>query len=720
MKPGMKLIRIKTDSHDSHDSHNLSGLNEDAEAFVKKLNTSQLASTVVWLRSEYYNGTSKVSDAKYDFLEDELRKRDPNHTALTNVGADIDVDIVPMDLSTIKVNDPVNHTSNSNHVNITNQLHRQKALLPFWMGSMDKIKPKDNALTNWAKKYTGPYVLSQKLDGLSGLLIYENGVPTKLYTRGDGMYGQDISVLLPYLNLPIITIPTPARSSIVGANTTLAIRGELIMSRAAFKHFADQVPNARNLVSGIINSKTVKLALLQHVEFVTYEIMSPANMSADEQFTTLEALNFKVAWYAQVQIINETMLSKLYAEQKKSSPYEIDGLIVCQNGKQQRNVTGNPKYAFAFKMMVDENEQIAETEVISVEWAHQKDGYMFPRISVKPIFLSGVTISNCSGKNAKFITDNKIGPGAIIKICRGGDVIPDVVSIVKISDDGFGSVPDPDETPYHWSETGVDIILDNPEESVEVEFKRMCLFFSKIGVVGLSEGTIIRCMNAGYASIPFILDMTVADFLKLEGVQDKMANKLYTALQNAIKNLDMLTLMAASNQLGRGIGVRKLQVLLKEIPELLTLSNDSASIAKITKISGFEKKTAEKILVNIPQFKVFYNSLPVAVKAQIVTNSAIGAPVKNATTINSVNSASIPATVKLQRFVNSAVVFTGFRNKELEDVVTSEGGKIMGNVSGNTTLVVIKDSNFVSSKVTFANERGIKVMTAQSFETTYL
>ena len=80
-------------------------------------------------------------------------------------------------------------------------VEKNKAILPYQMGSMDKIKPDTNEILNWTKKFKGPYVLSCKLDGVSGLYTTEGSTP-KLYTRGDGKVGQDISHLIPYLNLP--------------------------------------------------------------------------------------------------------------------------------------------------------------------------------------------------------------------------------------------------------------------------------------------------------------------------------------------------------------------------------------------------------------------------------------------------------------------------------------------------------------------------------------
>ena len=89
----------------------------------------------------------------------------------------------------------------------------------------------------------------------------------------------------------------------------------------------------------------------------------------------------------------------------------------------------NPDHAFAFKMML--SEQVAEAKVVDVIWTPSKDGYLKPRVQIEPIKLSGVTIEYATGKNAQFIEKNRIGVGAVIQIVRSGDVIPDIIKIVK-------------------------------------------------------------------------------------------------------------------------------------------------------------------------------------------------------------------------------------------------------------------------------------------------
>ena len=175
----------------------------------------------------YRNFQPIMTDNEYDILQDYITEKYPSNQEVFKVGAPIE---------------------------------KNKAKLPYEMASMDKIKPDTGILTNWTKKYTGPYVLSCKLDGVSGLYSTEGKTP-KLYTRGDGKIGQDVSYLIPYLRLP--------------KTHDIVIRGEFIIPKMTFDtKYKTIFANPRNMVAGIINQKAVNEAI-NDVHFVAYEVIKP-------------------------------------------------------------------------------------------------------------------------------------------------------------------------------------------------------------------------------------------------------------------------------------------------------------------------------------------------------------------------------------------------------------------------------------------------------------
>ena len=492
-------ITMKSKAH----PFDLLALKAKPSEFATGLSDDEIGKVLDYLSDHYYNGLSLVDDKVFDDLQDILKARNPNHPSLKKVGASI-VPISSADLasSSQEKQEPVNDVLTSisgllgSGPSITNPVHRIKAQLPYWMGSMSKIKPGTSALDNWLSKFPGPKVLSDKMDGTSALLFYKiNGskLDVSLFTRGDGAYGQDISCLIPYLRLPVMTVKTIQDA--LGGVQQLAIRAELIMSKANFEQFQAQVPNARNLVSGIANSKTIQTDLVKLVDFVAYELIG-CQMRQSQQFLTLFSWGYTVAPYdIRALTVDESFLTTYFAERKKKSLYEIDGVIVCDDAVHPRNTSENPKYAVAFKMMVDESEQVAETTVVGVSWNIQKDGYLFPVIHVQPVFLSGITIQNASGKNAKFMVDNCIGTGSIVKVARDGDVIPGIFEVVTPSPTGIAELPDIIDMPFHWTASGVDIVLDDIESNPEVQLKRLISFFEKMGVTGFGEGMITRCFQ---------------------------------------------------------------------------------------------------------------------------------------------------------------------------------------------------------------------------------
>ena len=258
------------------------------------------------------------------------------------------------------------------------------------MWSMDKIKPDTKALTKWQAKYKGPFVLSSKLDCVSVLYTTENKEP-KLYTRGNGKVGQDISHLIPYLKLP--------------TNENIVIRGEFIITKSNFKEKYEKIySNTRNFVAGIINQKKIDKDKLKDIDFVAYEVIKPV-LKPSQQFDMLLTLDIITATHFVETSITNELLSKYLTDIRSSYKYEIDG-IICSNDIIYKRESKNPEHAFAFKMVL--SDQIAEAKVVDVIWTPSKDGYLKPRVQIEPVVLGGAKIEYATGFNAKFINDNKI------------------------------------------------------------------------------------------------------------------------------------------------------------------------------------------------------------------------------------------------------------------------------------------------------------------------
>ena len=631
-------------------------LNKDPYTYSNKLDTPTIVKIIEVANEYYYNNNNTImSDEVYDILKDTLEERHPDHPLLFSVGAN-----------------PV--------------IEKMKVKLPYWMGSMNKIKPGDKKLALWFNKYKGnSYVISDKLDGVSCLYYIKNN-NRKLFTRGNGSVGYDISHLIPYLNLPDIN---PLKLFI--DRDEICVRGEIILSKEKFKKYDNS--NARNLVSGLVNSKKINVELAKDVDVIMYELVDFNTLTPKKQMNMMKNLGFNVVNYTHLKNdmlsnpkLSEKLLKTLLIKRRQEAPYEIDGIIVSHNEFYKKNTSGNPKHSFAFKMVF--NEQIKETTIKNVEWNASKDGYLKPRINVETINLGGVNISYTTGFNAKYIVDNNIGPGAIVSIIRSGDVIPYIKEIIQPAQE-----PQMPNYSYSWTDTHVDIFLN--EINNDVIIKRLTLFFKKIGVESLNIGLMNKIFDAGFNTIKKILNASIDDFKSIPGFKEKLATKIYTNIHNVVDNpIDLVLLMVASGSFGRGFGEKK-------IIELLTIKNilDVAKQSDICQLDGFSTKTTLKAIEGLKNFDRFMKENTFKID---YSNPTSGSYYKNKKQCKSLD--------------GFRVVFTGSRDKELMNYIISCGGKISNSVSKNTSVVVTKSLDTTSKKIEKAKQLNIKIMTLDNFK----
>ena len=566
---------------------------------------------------------------------------------------------------------PENEAALEGHANCNMDVDKKKVTLPYEMWSMDKIKPDTKALSNWQIKYTGPYVLSCKLDGVSGLYSTEGEEP-RLYTRGNGKVGQDVSHLIPYLNLP--------------KEKNVVLRGEFIIKKAVFEaNYKEKFANPRNFVAGVINQKKIEPEKYNNVDFVIYEVIKPP-LKPSEQFNYLESSsNINIVKYIKHEEINNNLLSDLLVEWRNNYEYEIDG-VICIDDNIYERISGNPDHAFAFKMVL--SDQIAEAKVLDVIWTPSKDGYLKPRVQIEPIVLGGVTIEYATGFNAKFIKDNSIGIGSLIKLVRSGDVIPHIVEVTQSS-----SEPMMPKEKYVWNDTEVDIMLENKETNETVINKTITGFFKIIGVEGLSTGNIKRITDAGNNSIPKIIRMTKDDFLKVEGFKDKLATKISNGIAEKIKSTSLPELMQATNIFGRGFGEKRFKLILTAEPDILTSQiSDEEKVDNVKMISGMAEKTANKFVKYIDEFLKW------------VTEAGLEYKLNE----NKVISENIDISHPLY---NKKIVMTGFRDNDLIEQLKQVGADMSSIVNKNTYLVIVKDKTISTGKIDEARKLNLAIMT---------
>ena len=603
----------------------------------------------------------EVTDAVYDKYEEELRRLHPTSKVLRTVRAK------------------------------TKAPGRKVVKLPFYLGSLDKVWAHDSSAEDWlADHATGNYVISDKLDGYSVPIVRKDG-KWSVYSAGDDSgKAMDISHLAEFIKLPDV-------------DKDLIVRGELLISRGKFAKHGTDFKNSRNMVASIVTRiKPHESAV--YFDFVAHELLQP-RMAPSKQFAFLKRLGFNVVPHKLVaaNIVTTARLVKFLQARKAASKYDIDGIVIAQDKSVPLTVGSNPSSVVAFKD--NSQEEIVTATVKSVEWTASKHGYLKPVVHIKPVEISGVTISKCSGKNAYTIVNGwpkrsekantgkkamPIGPGAKVKLVRSGGVIPDILEVLKAATSGKPSMPDAD---FEWTKTGIDIV-ETTQSDLSYD-KRTATFFRTLGVEGLDVSTISKLADAGLDTVGKILKAKPVAFLEVPNIKERGARKLYENIQAKLHDIPLHVLMDATGIFGRGMGQRKILPVLKKYPKLLSTTwTQTECKDKLMEVDGYSSVTATQFAKALPKFKLWLK------KAETVLTWKM--PVE---------------TIKRgSALTGQSVVFTGFRDKGLEMLIGQHGGRVASGVTSTTTVLLVSNKNDTSSKVKKAKELGtVKVMTPDQF-----
>lgn len=272
-----------------------------------------------------------------------------------------------------------------------------KIKLPVPMWSLDKNR-KIQTIKNC--------LISDKLDGIS-CLIFKG----KAYTRGNGIYGSDITNI--FKNIPEV-------------DEKYAVRGELVVKK---QNLDPKFSNTRTMAASIVSKQEVS----EKLEFIAYELISmtePVDLKPTEQMIKLKELGFNVVFHLYLSKCDS--LEIILEERQKKSEYNIDGIVVSFNDQPRsaKNLTGNPKYSFAFK----KNIIGIETKVIDIQWNLSKTGKYIPIIIVKPIIIDGTTVKRVTGHNLNYLQTKGIGINSTVEVIKSGHIIPFISEVLTTSD----------------------------------------------------------------------------------------------------------------------------------------------------------------------------------------------------------------------------------------------------------------------------------------------
>ena len=610
----------------------------------------ELRNRIIEANKLYRLGKPIISDSKYDQLIEELSLLSPDDELLTSVG----------------------------HI-ISDE---RKSRLPIEMASMNKIKTIDD-INDWCRLKSIPknekVIITPKFDGLS-LCVDETS--DSAWTRGDGEFGQKSNEHYKLIKNHLYAdlegnfdpfSPIPFKFTY----------GEVMMPKSVFvEKYSEEFANPRNLVGGLLNSKDASEPL-KDCNYIKYGAIPDERFNFSTKQEIIDELNngqtVGVNYFVcEVSELTEDLLIDLF--HKWSVDYEIDGVIIEINDLKLQNKLGretssnNPVWARAFKH--ESFEQCAETEVIGISWNISKQGYLKPTLHVNPIKLDGVTVSNVTGNNARFVKDLGLGVGAKVIIKRSGMVIPLIVDVVETVDFVMPDVPNID-----WNESGVELMTLT--ETDDQKLKQLIAFFQILDVKNVSEGVINQFWNAGYKTVKDILNLTKSDMEKLDRFGKRKAAIVYDAIQLCIKDVSLSKLQHATG-IFKGLGSLRL-VKLEHF-------RTKPTIEEVMSIEGFAETSARTYVQSYDDFFNFIKDLPIKISEEkelaLESNDLEG----------------------------KVFTFTGVRRPDLVDIIKSRGGKEGTTVSKNTTHLVCADKNSSSSKMKRSIDLGIQILDVKDLE----
>jgi NAD-dependent DNA ligase len=617
--------------------------------------------------SEYYHARNKplIEDGYFDKIEQILKNKYPRHAFFKKSG----------------------------HKAVGNK--RQEVKLPSPMPGLQQMQMGSAAFLKFFDDKKAK-VIMDKLDGISLQIVYIDGVPKEAYTRGDSTQGQDISHILPHLRIPR-KIPVRGR---------FGVRTEAIISPSAFdrKHNKETSSGkfgaARNMVGGVLLKQTsskdydVYKGYAGDIDVVCYEIVEGASASKtiSKQLEVLKKLKFKTVWYSFISNQDKESLSSIYASRIKACKYEMDGIVVMKDIVYTR-ASSLPKHAFKFK----ENSESAmqEVKVLRVEWETSRTNNIIPTVAIKPIRLGGVQVSNFLGHSLFYIQNGfkksdikknlpvrPIGPGAVLKVVRSGNVIPYIVQVIKAAPKG-AQLPD---IPYKVS--GVHAKYSGTDK--EPKIKRLAHFFIRLGLDGYKLSTFAKLYDAGYRTPSRIMKLDVEDISRLDKMGDNSARGLVSEVSRVTNKPSFIKFVDATGYL-KSFGQERVQYIVDEYPGILKWTNLTPKQieTRVLKIKGFKGLASEF-------GKKYHKIMDLADRLGLVL--------------------TVPKKTKAtgKKLAGAFITFTGVRDKLLQEYIEDQGGTVQS-MRTTTTILVIKDDSYSNAKTIKAEQSGIQVLTVDQF-----
>lgn len=568
------------------------------------------------------------------------------------------------------------------------------------MLSLDKTKSPE-ALRDWLGEKEG--LLSWKMDGLTVVLTYRDGVLQKAVTRGNGVVGEVIT------NNARVFKNIPLKISFKGR---LVLRGEAIITYSDFEKINETIgdadakyKNPRNLCSGSVRQLNNEITAKRNVRFYAFSLVSAEGVdfrnSREVQFRWLNEQGFEVVEYRKVtaETLDEAM--DYFAEAVTTNDFPSDGLVALYDdiayGESLGTTAKFPRNAMAFKWA----DEMRDTRLLEIEWSPSRTGLINPVAIFEPVELEGTTVSRASVHNISIMKELKLGIGDTIRVYKANMIIPQIAENLT----GSGNAPIPHTCPACGQETVV-----KKENDVECLFcvnpgcpakkiKSFGLFTSRdaMNIDGLSEATLEKFIARGFIhdfGDIFEISRYKDEIVEMEGFGQKSYDNLMESLERAKET----TLPRVIYSLGiANIGLANAKVICRHFDNDLDRIRH-ASLEEVSDIDTIGPVIAGNLVAYFRDEDNDHRLDHLMSFLHIQEDSP-----KQEQIFEGMNFV-----------ITGSLVHFGNRS-EAKELIESLGGKVTGSVTKKTNYLINNDIQSNSSKNKKARELGIPILSEEDF-----
>lgn len=552
------------------------------------------------------------------------------------------------------------------------------------------------------------YVCELKIDGLSVSLVYDNGKLIRAATRGDGVTGEDITHNVETIKSVPLTIDF---------KEYLEVRGEIYMPKKSFTKLNEErekngeglFANPRNAAAGSIRQLDSAIAAKRNLSTFIYHLPEPDKYNLSTHSSALEFmknLNFVVNPNINVANNIDDVIAYIneWTKKRDELPYEIDGIVIKVNNIDDQKKLGytarTPKWAIAYKFPAVQ----VLTKLTNIEFCVGRTGKITPRADLNPVHLAGSVISSVTLHNEDYIKEKDIMINDTIAIHKAGDVIPEVVSVIKERRDGTQI---PFQMPDICPICGSKLVRKETESAYYCEntfcdarnIEGLIHFVSRdaMYIDGFGERIIEDFYNMGYLK-------TIVDFyelkkykqelMELEGFGEKSIQNLLDGIEDSKKNsLERFLFALGIRHVGKKtakILAQKYETidnLIRATYEELVSINDIGEIIAKSVYDWFREEKNIETIRKLKDYKLNMNYLG-------------------------------PKVIVQEDFQDKTFVLTGtlteYSRDEASELISNRGGKVTSSVTKKTDVVIVGENP--GSKFTKAQELAIAIWTEEEFK----